>query len=123
MYDMIERLTTLSVARGVGFAALAVLCVMVGFAGDTVNMLRSGGIGAFLIAAALFLKERNTTPARYRRTEVWVMLDEHMRPPPEVAARMVTDARRAVLLRWALRAAWTAAFFLGAAVLFMLTPR
>jgi hypothetical protein len=123
MYDMIERLTTLSVARGVGFASLAVFCVMVGFAGDTVNMLRSGGFGAFMIAAALFMKERNTLPAHYRRTEVWIMLDEHLRPPPDVAARMVTDARRTVLLRWALRAAWTAAFFLGAAVLFMLMAR
>jgi hypothetical protein len=119
MYDQIERLTTLSVARGVGFACLAVLCFMVGFAGDTVNLLRSGGFGALLIAVSLFIKARNTDPRHYRRTEVWIMLAEDMRPPADVAARMVTDARRLVLLRWSLRAALVAGFFLGAAVVFM----
>ncbi len=123
MYDQIERLTTLSVARGVGFACLALLCFMVGFAGDTVNLLRSGGLGALLIAISLFIKARNTDPKFYRRTEVWIMLAEDMRPPPDVAALMVTKARRVVLLRWSLGAASAAGFFLGAAVFFMLIAR
>jgi hypothetical protein len=120
MYEKIERITSISVARGVGFATLTVFCFMVGFTGDTVNMLRSGGFGAFLIALTLLIKALNASPHNYRRTEVWIMLDEASRPPADVAARMVTEARRSVLLRWSYRAAWTAAFFLGAAVLFML---
>jgi hypothetical protein len=123
MYDHIERLTTVSVARGVGFACLAVFCFTVGFAGDTINLLRFGGFGALLIAVSLFIKAKNANPKFYRRTEVWIMLAEDMRPPPDVAARMVTDARRVVLLRWSLRAASAAGFFLGGAVIFMLIAR
>jgi hypothetical protein len=120
MSEIIERYTTLSVARGVGFAALAVVCFMVSFVGDTANVLRSGGLGALLIATGLFIKARNADPRYYRRTEVWIMLDEHLRPPPELAARLVTDLRRLVLLRWALRSAAVAGLLLGAALIFML---
>jgi hypothetical protein len=120
MYDRIEALTSLSVARGVGFAALAVFCFMVGFAGNTVNMLRVGGFGALLITIVLYAKANNTSLERYRRTEVWIMLDEDQRPPDHIAAGMVCRARRLVLLRWSERIAWAAAFMLGAAVLLML---
>ncbi|MGL4636860.1 MAG: hypothetical protein ACRCWF_12830 [Beijerinckiaceae bacterium] len=120
MYDKIERLTTLSVARGVGFASLAVFCFMIGFAGDIVNFLRSGGIGALFIAIGLLIKARNSDARFFRKTEVWIMMSEDMRHPAERAAQMVTDARRLVLLRWSLRAASAAGFFLGAAVFFML---
>jgi hypothetical protein len=121
MYERIEALTTLSVARGVGFAALAVFCIMVGFASDTVNMLRAGGLGALMITVVLYAKANNTSPERYRSTEVWIMLDKDQRPPDELAAGMVCRARRTVLLRWSERSAWAATFLLGAAAVMMLT--
>jgi hypothetical protein len=117
MYDYIERLTTLSVARGVGFAALAIICFSIGFIGEPVNFLRASGMGALLVAAGLFLKALNSSTDRFRSTEVWVMLDKAQRPAPEVAARMVTDARRVVLLRWSYRAAQVAAAFIAASII------
>jgi hypothetical protein len=120
MYDRIEALTTLSVARGVGFAALAILCFAIGFAGQPVNMLRAGGFGALLIAVVLYAKANNTSPERYRRTEVWVMLEKDERPPDEVAARYISRARRLILLRWSERSAWAATGLIGWAVLLML---
>jgi hypothetical protein len=120
MYETIERLTLISIARGVGFAALGVLCLMVGFASDFVNVLRSGGIGSLLITIVLYLKAQNTSLQNYKRTEVWIMLDPHERPPEDVAPRMVVEARRAVLLRWSERSACIAAALLGMAVLILM---
>jgi hypothetical protein len=117
--ETIYRLTALSIARGVGFAALGILCVMVGFAGDTVNVLRSGGFGALLVAITLLIKAENASPERYRRTEVWIMLKDSERPPQEMAGLLITRARRDVLLAWSHRAAWTSAAMLGASVVFM----
>jgi hypothetical protein len=120
MYETIERLTLISIARGVGFAALAVLCLMVGFASDFVNVLRAGGIGSLLIAIVLLIKAQNTSPENYRRTEVWIMLDPHERPPEDIAPRMVAEARRTILLRWSELSAWISAVFLAGAVLVLL---
>ncbi len=115
MYETIERLTLISISRGVGFAALAVLCLMVGFAADFVNVLRAGGIGSLLITIVLYFKAQNTSPERYKRTEVWIMLDPRERPPEDVAPRMVAEARRTILLRWTERSAWiSAALLIGA---------
>lgn len=103
MYDRIERLAQISVARGVGFAALTVFCFMISFAGDTINMLRAGGTGALLITVALWMKAANANPQYFKRTEVWIMLDKPARPPDAIAAGMVTAARRAALMVWAYR--------------------
>ncbi|MGL4241884.1 MAG: hypothetical protein ACRCTI_12290 [Beijerinckiaceae bacterium] len=123
MFETIYRLTSLSVARGVGFAALGILCVMVGFAGDAVNVLRSGGFGALLVAVTLLIKADKATPESYRRTEVWIMLKETERPPREVAGTLIANVRREILLAWALRSAWASALMLGAAAFFILLRR
>ncbi len=120
MYETIERLTLISIARGVGFAALGVLCLMVGFAADFVNVLRSGGIGSLLITIVLYLKAQNAFALNHKRTEVWIMLDPAERPPEDVAPRMVAEARRTILLRWSERSAWIAAAMLGLAALILM---
>jgi hypothetical protein len=121
MYETIERLTLISVARGVGFAALGVLCLMVGFAEDFVNVLRSGGIGSLLITVVLYFKAQNASVMNYKRTEVWIMLKPDERPPEDVARRMVAECRRDILLRWSERSAWIAASLLAAAALVLLS--
>ena len=120
MYDTVKRYTTLSIARGVGFGSLAVFCFVVGFSGDTVNLLRAAGFGSFLISITLLIKAVNSSQKNYRRTEVWTMLPEHDRPPTEIASRLVTTIRRKVLFQWSLGAAWATAIFLGTATIFML---
>ena len=121
MYETIERLTLISISRGVGFAALGVLCLMVGFAADFVNVLRAGGIGTLLITIVLYFKAQNTSPASYKRTEVWIMLNPDERPPEDVAPRMVAEARRSILLRWTERSAWISAALLTGAVAAMIS--
>jgi hypothetical protein len=121
MYEKIEHLTAISVARGVGFGALAVICFMVGFASNPVNVLRAGGFGSLLICIVLYFKGLNCSPRRFRRTEVWIMLDPQDQQQPEAAAVMISEARRAVLFRWTLWSAWSAAIMLSLAVAVMLS--
>jgi hypothetical protein len=122
MYEKIEHLTAISIARGVGFGALTVICFMVGFASSPVNVLRAGGFGSLLICMVLYFKGLNCNPRNYRHTEVWIMLDKHEREPSEVAGVMISNARRTALFRWAHGAAWAAASMLSVTVLLMLTP-
>ncbi|MGL5116127.1 MAG: hypothetical protein ACRC7C_12460 [Beijerinckiaceae bacterium] len=120
MYETIERLASISVARGVGFGALAVFCFMISFAGDTANMLRAGGMGALCIAMVLWTKAANASARNFKQSEVWIMLDRDKRPPEALAAGMVTEARKLVLTRWSHRAAVAAAAQLGGAVIWAL---
>ena len=117
MLDRLDQLAILSVARGVGFASLAVLCVMIAFAGHPAALLKAGGIGALLVTAVLMLKAHGASKLAYRRTEVWLMLEAHERPPDAYAQRLIASARRKALLRFALAAASVGASFLGASVL------
>ena len=119
MQDLIRRLADLSIARGCGFAALAVACVMISLAGNIGSVFEAGGIGCLLTAMALILKAHYASPATFKRTEVWIMLDKRERPADDIAAVWITDARRFALLKWANRMAWAAAVLLGAAVLVM----
>lgn len=120
MPDLIKRLADLSIARGCGFAALAVACVMVSLTANPVRVFEAGGVGALLTAFALILKAQYARPDRFKKTEVWIMLDKSERPPEPLAAAWITDARRDALFRWAERMAWAAAAMLGLALLLIM---
>ncbi|MFM9973969.1 MAG: hypothetical protein ACKVON_05260 [Beijerinckiaceae bacterium] len=122
MYEKIEHLAAISVARGVGFGALAVICFMVGFASSPVNVLRAGGLGSLLICIVLCFKCMNCSPRGYRRTEVWIMLDPQDQQQSESTALMISKARMTIMLRWTLWSAWSAAIMLSLAVVLLLLP-
>jgi hypothetical protein len=113
--ERLNQLALLSVARGVGFAALAIVCAMVGFYGNPHALLKFGGLGFLLVAAVLIIKARSASALRYRRTEVWQMLEPHERPPDAYAQRMIAAARQAALLRFAHTTAAASVAFLGSA--------
>jgi hypothetical protein len=87
--------------------------MMVGFAGHLPAFLKAGGIGFLLVAAVLMLKAGTAEKTAYKRTELWLMLDENERPPGEVAQRLITTARQSALYRFANLAAMTSAALLG----------
>jgi hypothetical protein len=117
MPDLIRRLADLSIARGCGFAALAVACIMISLAGNIGSVFRAGGIGCLLTAMALILKAHYASPETFKQTEVWIMLDKRERPAEDLAAQWITEARRLALLTWANRMAWASAVMLAAAAL------
>ena len=113
MTERLNQLATISVARGVGFAGLAIVCTMIGFSGSIPALFKAGGLGAALVAAVLILKAGGAPRLPHRRTEIWLMLDAHERPPDGLAQTMIASARQIALLRFALAAAWVAAVLLG----------
>jgi hypothetical protein len=97
----IERAAELSVARGVGFGALAVALVVAGLAAYPQLALRSGAALTLLMWAILRLKALRALRHPYKRTEVWLLLEP--RPPwtAEVAQRLIGAALKRMLERYA----------------------
>lgn len=121
MLERLDRLAAVSVARGVAFAGLAILCTMIGFAGHLPAFLKAGGIGFLLVTAVLILKAQTAPTTAYKRTELWLMLEDHERPSGEAAQRLIAAARQNALYRFAYIAAITSAAFLGSSALARLT--
>ena len=97
----VERAVEQSVARGVGFGALAIALVVAGLAGYPQLALRSGAVLALLMWAILRLKALRAPRRPYKRTEVWLLLDPRPAWPAEVAQRLIGEALRRTLERYA----------------------
>jgi hypothetical protein len=107
--DEIEGFARVSVARGSGFAVLAIVCLMVGLSGMPALALKTGGIFGLIAAFVLLVKAERAPYRLYKRTEVWLMLDERVRPPEAVAQRVIGMTLRAVCQEFALYFAQAAA--------------
>jgi hypothetical protein len=115
--DHLRRLTWISVARGCGFGVLAIFTTMIGFVTTPAVALDFGGFSFLLMATILILKARMAPSMSYRRTEVWLMLDEGLRPPADVAQVLIGRVRADVLLACARLSAWSAALLLALSLL------
>jgi hypothetical protein len=81
MLARVEYLAELSVARGCGFAALAILTLMVGLSWDAALACRLGGVLVLLVCALLLLKAWR---APYRPIpQDGAMADARSRQPPQ----------------------------------------
>ena len=86
MPERIDRLAEVSVARGCGFAALAIGLIFVGaLPAGIPAALTLAGLGALATCAYLILKAGLAERRPYKRTEVWYMLKENERPAPVLA--------------------------------------
>lgn len=112
----LERAAEQSVARGVGFAALAIALTVVGLSGFPIIALRTGAALILLLWAILRIKAARAPQSAYRKTEVWLMLEPRPAWPPELAQRLIGKARQSTLERYA-RFALTAGLGLGLASL------
>lgn len=112
-----EYVAAISVARGCGFAALAIVTMMFGLSGDMPNALQAGGILCLLVVAVLLLKAFNAPRHPYKRTELWIMLDEADRPPATIAQGLVSDILRRAYLRFAKQFAFVSALMLIATII------
>ena len=123
MLEAIENAAEVSVARGCGFAALGIITLMVGLSDQAYLACKAGGIltlGACLILAIRGLTAKSTP---YKRTEVWIMLNEAERPKAAVAQQLIGNTLHDVYLRFALRAASLAGAMLAASLLLTFLPR
>ncbi len=102
----IERLAALVVWRAFGFCWLAVGTAMSGLLFDLSLACRTGAL--FALAIALAFQLRAATYHRIRRiteTEVWILLDERLRPSKATARGLIVRAMRLELTEKALYAA------------------
>ena len=117
MHQRIQQLAELSVGRACGFAALGIITFMVGMSGKAQLALISGGILVLITCLSLTILAYWAPNRPYKRTEVWMMLEEWERPQPPLAQRLIGSILRDVYYRFALRAAWCSAGLLIAALL------
>ncbi|MCA1952708.1 MAG: hypothetical protein LDL25_02530 [Hyphomicrobiales bacterium] len=120
MDDRIRAHAHVSVMRGCGFGVIAIITTMIGVADRLALSLKVGGIGMLLMTFILLLKAARAGETRFRSTEVWIMLDEHERPPEALAPGLIARARREAFLRYAWFSAIAAGLMLAGAALAML---
>jgi hypothetical protein len=109
--DRIRQFAELSVRRACGFAALAIVTLMIGLSANPVIALKAGAVSSTLVGVVLFIKSLRSQQTDYRRTELWILLDRRHDLPEAHAARVITGVLRDVYLRHAELAAWVAFLF------------
>jgi len=99
--DNLRAMAMLSVRRGCGFAALAIVTVMFGLADQPLLSFRSGALLTTLAAAVLFWKAHDAPRRNYRHTELWMMLERTPDLPEQHAGRLVNGILQEVYFRHA----------------------
>lgn len=111
--DRIERLAELSILRGLGFAALAIVTVMVGLSFEAALCFQTGAILAVLTAVVLAFRAWEAPSRNIRDTEVYLMLDGEFGMPRERAQAYVGGVLRRLYGRFArITAGFAVAFWL-----------
>ena len=95
-----------TVQRACLFGALAIFCMMVGLSAVLRLAFKVGGTLTVLMAAILIYKAREARSKPYRKTEMWLYLPKHYRPPDDYAQWASATVLRETYLNFAL---WTSA--------------
>ena len=107
-YDDIRNFAELSVKRGCGFAAMAIVTAMVGFSSEPWIAVRAGAVFVVIAAVILFWKGWSARTRNYRRTEVWLMIEDVPALPRERLQDMIGGALADVYFAYARQAAYIA---------------
>ena len=105
MEDM-RRIAHETVQRACLFGSLAIFCFMVGMSFQPKLAFQIGGTFTTLMAVILLYKAREALTKNYRKTEMWLYLEKHQRPPEAVAQWASGTVLRETYLTFAL---WTSA--------------
>jgi hypothetical protein len=122
VFERIEELAHLSVGRGCGFAAIAILTCVVGLSDNMELALRCGGYFSLLTCMILLLKAWHADGKPYRHTELWLMIPKADRPQAAVAQAMISRCLRTAYVYFALHSAAIGAGMLLLSVLVGLWP-
>jgi hypothetical protein len=114
--DAVEQAAFLSVGRASGFAALAIVCFMIGFSYDPLLAARIGASLSLLTALVLAYRSTLALSRPYRKTETWLILEEKARPPKSLAQKIIGSALREAYA-WYGRVAALATMVLGSMAL------
>lgn len=106
--ERIRALAVLSVRRGCGFAALAIVAVMVGLSADPVISAKSGAVLTSFTTAVLFWKALEAPRRNHRNTELWILLGRTPEFPEAELGQRINAVLHEVYLWHAERAAMIA---------------
>jgi hypothetical protein len=104
--EHMRRIAYETVLRACGFASLAIFCIMVGMSFMPKLAFQTGGFLTTAMSAVLILKAFEARTKDYRRTEMWLYLEKHERPPASYAQWASATVLRETYLTFAL---WSSA--------------
>lgn len=120
MSPHVRQAAFVSTARGCGFATLGIIMTMMGLAYEPVTAFKLGG-GAYLLTALILILKAWRAPGQpFRKTEVWLILEETHRPPRDHAQRAIAGARTEAFYRFAYLCTSAAMMLLSLALLWRL---
>jgi hypothetical protein len=103
--ELMRRIAFETVLRACSFGSLAIFCVMIGLSFEPHAAFQAGAMLTLLMAAILMLKAYGARTKNYRKTELWLYLDDEQRPPEAQAQRMTSAVLEQTYLTFA---RWTA---------------
>ena len=115
--EAIENAAYVSVGRACGFAALAIVCLMLGLAYDPAAAARTGAVLVLAVAVILALYALRARSRPYKRTELWLILPKDQRPPASFAQRVIGETLRETYLWFAQQAVVVSLILLAASLL------
>jgi hypothetical protein len=104
--ERMRRIAFQTVQRACLFGALAIFCLMVGLSYELRLAFKAGGTMTILMAGILIYKAREARTKPYRKTEMWLYMPKHYRPPEDYAQWASATVLRETYLNFAL---WTSA--------------
>ena len=116
--ELMRRIAFETVLRACSFGSLAIFCVMIGLSFEPHAAFQAGAMLTLLMAAILMLKAYGARTKNYRKTELWLYLDDEQRPPEAQAQRMTFAVLEQTYLTFA---RWTATGAVVLGVLWLVT--
>lgn len=88
--ETLRHYADIVIRRACGFGTIAIVTMMVGFAGEPGLSMRCGAVLFGLMAAILVIKAGAAPRSNYRRTEIWLFLkNEPPALPPERLQQLI----------------------------------
>jgi hypothetical protein len=104
--ERMRRIAFQTVQRACLFGALAIFCLMVGLSYELRLAFKAGGTTTILMTGILIYKAHEARTKPYRKTEMWLYMPKHYRPPDDYAQWASATVLRETYLNFAL---WTSA--------------
>lgn len=120
--EAIENAAVISVGRATGFAALAIVCIVMALSYEPVVAARAGCFLCLIVAAILFHYAMRAPSRPYRQTELWIILAKEDRPPKTIAQKLIGSALSRTYRKFAEYAVVSALIFMLLAVIFDFFP-
>jgi hypothetical protein len=120
--EAIENAAIISVGRASGFAALAIVCIVMSLSYEPAVAARAGCILCLIAAAVLFHYALRAPTRPYRKTELWIILAKEDRPPKRIAQRVIGTILYRTYRRFAEYSMVSALIFLILAIIFGFFP-